>query len=297
MQYALRNIVVTPVGRQYNAQYMSTESVETASQGKKEVVRALRKKTLGGALYTRDSRIEAKLSEILALPPDELVARCAVKNRKDPAYVPSECLLYVVRTCQADDAHGHFGTLYKLLMDRVLRRLPTGESADGKNQSLPESRVREELFDRFTVFLAKDRTTYAEHLDYFELRFDGALLNLRRDVQRKSCREPKEFSEIDPITGEIALEVERAAGVFDAFDPAEMDRADYRSRLNEAIKSLPIEQRTIVEMIGNNIPIDSKDPSAVTIAKTLGRSEKTIRLHRDQAYLALETMLKKGKVL
>ena len=36
---------------------------------------------------------------------------------------------------------------------------------------------------------------------------------------------------------------------------------------------------------------------AVTIAKTLGKSEKTIRLHRDQAYSALEAMLKADKML
>jgi DNA-binding NarL/FixJ family response regulator len=38
-------------------------------------------------------------------------------------------------------------------------------------------------------------------------------------------------------------------------------------------------------------PIDSKDPEAMTIAKALKKSEKTIRLHRDRAFAALRAAL------
>ena len=38
--------------------------------------------------------------------------------------------------------------------------------------------------------------------------------------------------------------------------------------------------------------VDSKDPDAVTIAKTLKKSEKTIRLHRDRAFKALRAASK-----
>jgi hypothetical protein len=44
-------------------------------------------------------------------------------------------------------------------------------------------------------------------------------------------------------------------------------------------------------MLRQGFPIDSKDPDAVTIAKTLKRSEKTIRLHRDRALKALRAAL------
>ncbi len=276
---------------------MSTSPVETASEKKRIVARPLGRKTLGGTPYTRGPRIEAKLEEVLNIPSAELVERCGIQDREDPGYIPSECLLHVVRTWREDDPGGHFESAYKLLMDRVLRKLPTGESSDGKRLFLPQSRVREELFDCFVELLARDRTSYNERLDYFEVRFDGALANLRRDVQRKAFREPKMASiEPDSNTGEMDPKVEAALS-FNPFDPAEMTRADYRSRLNGAINTLPAEQRAIIEMIGKNIPIDSIDPGAVTIAKTLGKSEKTIRLHRDQAYSALEAMLKADKML
>lgn len=44
-------------------------------------------------------------------------------------------------------------------------------------------------------------------------------------------------------------------------------------------------------MLRKGIPIDSKDLDAVTIAKTLGKSEKTIRTHRDKAVAALRAFL------
>src|ERR1035437_4765075 len=258
---------------------MSTDPFEDAAETKKGVVRPLRKKTLGGAPYRRALGIEAKLAEVLALPADELVERCAVQDREDPAYIPSECLLYLVRTWEADDQH--FETLYKLLLGRVLRALPTGESADGRTLSIPKARASEKHRDHFVDLLAKDRTSYAERLDFFEIRFNAGLATMRQDARRSACREPDHSPiEIDPSTGELSPEAEKAAGSFDPFDPAALDRADYRSRLGEAIKSLPIEQRTIMEMQLQNVPIDSKDPGAMTIAKTLRKSEKTVRLDR-----------------
>jgi DNA-directed RNA polymerase specialized sigma24 family protein len=44
-------------------------------------------------------------------------------------------------------------------------------------------------------------------------------------------------------------------------------------------------------MLRQGIPIDSKEPGAVTIARTLGKSEKTIRTHRDRAFAALRAAL------
>ncbi len=44
-------------------------------------------------------------------------------------------------------------------------------------------------------------------------------------------------------------------------------------------------------MISKGIPIDSIDKSAVSISKLLGRSEKTIRTHRDKAYDAIRAAM------
>jgi DNA-binding NarL/FixJ family response regulator len=54
---------------------------------------------------------------------------------------------------------------------------------------------------------------------------------------------------------------------------------------------LPPEQIRIIEMLRQGIPIDSNEPGAVTIARTLRKSEKTIRTHRDHAFAALRAAL------
>jgi DNA-directed RNA polymerase specialized sigma24 family protein len=88
--------------------------------------------------------------------------------------------------------------------------------------------------------------------------------------------------EFDPETNEPSAEVEEAVGNFNPFDAAVFHQEDYRSRLDAAIDTLPPEQIRIIEMLRQGIPIDSKEPGAVTIARTLGKSEKTIRTYRDR---------------
>lgn len=262
------------------------------------MIEPLRKQTRDGKLYKRVGEIETKLVELALLSRNDLVARCKVRRRDDVNYVPSECLLYFVRASRMDSPNPHFERLYKLLVERVLRGLPNAENADG-TLSLAKSEIREKAFDRFVVLLASDRKCYSEKLDYFEIRFDGALANLRRDAQDKVWRDENRSTslELDDETGELSPEVERAGRSFDPFKVSELETDDYRSRLDAAIETLPQGQRRIVEMIRQGIPIDSKMAGAMTIAKALKKSERTIRTHRDKAYAALRAVLTRGDEL
>jgi hypothetical protein len=246
---------------------------------------------LQGSVYTRDGNNEALLAKLEKLSRAEFVALCTISNRSDARYVPSECLLYFVRASRAENSETHFERLYRILVDRVLRALPRAESREGVivQESLSKSRIREKAFDRFVALLAADRQEYSEKLDYFEVRFDGAVANLRRDAQEQVWREEnrKTTIEFDPETNEPSAEVENAVGTFDPFGESDLGDADYRSRLDAAIDRLPAEQIRIIHMLRRGIQIDSKDPNVVTIAKALKKSEKTIRLHRDRAFAAL----------
>jgi hypothetical protein len=70
---------------------------------------------------------------------------------------------------------------------------------------------------------------------------------------------------------------------------------DFRSGLDEAIGELPLLQARIIGMLREDIPIDSQDPAQVTIARTLQRSERTIRTQRDLAIAALRAKLSPGE--
>jgi DNA-binding CsgD family transcriptional regulator len=257
----------------------------------------LRKTTIKGALYTRPAEIEAKLQELAGLPREELVRRCEVTDEDDPPYVPSECVLHFVRACRGENSSSYFERLYKVIVGRVRQRLPKPETGAG-TQSLALENLRDDAFGRFTKLMAEDYGEYAEKLDYFEIRFNGAVKKLRLDSCKKGWREAKKRGaplEIDPESGEFSGKAEKAGGSFDPFDPENFRLEDYRSRLDGAIDVLTPDQRRIVEMIRKKIPIDSKDPNTLTIAKALGKSEKTIRTYRDQAYAAIRAFRRPGE--
>ena len=126
----------------------------------------LRKRNGEAELYTRRPNIEANLTELLALSRDEILARCAVHDREDSAYLPSECLLYLIRANRTNSPDVYFETVYKALAERVMSALPLVDNTD-----FTESTIREESFGRFLELLAKDRVEYVESLDFFEIRF------------------------------------------------------------------------------------------------------------------------------
>jgi hypothetical protein len=236
--------------------------------------------------------IESKIIELALLSRDNLVTRCAIRQKDDPAYVPSECLLYFVRESRANRPDTYFEKLYKLLSERVLRCLPNDSSLNGKTTSLTKSVIREKVFGHFVELLANDRNDYSDKLDYYEINFAEALKKLRLDAQEQAWQNENRSTTLhDEETSEPTVEVERAVGSFDPFNTSEFSSDVYRFDLNEAIDTLPPLQKRIIVMLQRDFPIDSKDPNVITIAKTLGKSEKTIRTHRDKAYATLRTTL------
>lgn len=256
----------------------------------------LRKRRLSGELYERDPKVEALIAELAVLPRDELIARAAIRKRSDPGYVPSECLVYFIRASRRDNNEAWFERLYRILIERVMRSSPRAESHDGKTESLTRGVVRNKVFGRFVELLSADRADYVDKLDYFEVRFDGALASLRRDAQEQAWRDENRSQplEYDEESGELSAEVEAAAGAYDPFAESDLDNAAYRLRLDAAIEALPPEQSRIIHMLRQGFPIDSKEPDVMTIAKALGRSEKTVRTYRDKAFAALRAAMSDG---
>lgn len=257
------------------------------------MIEPLRKRRLeSGELYRRPAAIEKKLAELDALSRDAWVERARINRRDDPNYVPSECLVSILRARKRDNNESYFRRLYDLLFARILRSLPKDDQRTN-TISLTAERIRDQVVGRFNELIAADRAEYVERLDYFEVRFDGALASLRSDARAKAWKEENRQSplEFDEDTGEPSAEVERALGSFDPFARDKFSDAVYRSRLDEAIESLPPEQNRIITMLRQGFSIDSKDPEEVTIARSLGRSEKTIRTYRDKAFAGIRALM------
>lgn len=260
------------------------------------LIEPLRKLSPSGSPYVRPSAVQAKLAELSDMSRTELLRRARVSRSDDPDHIPSECLFHFLRTCRSDNSERAFADLYRVLLERVLRRLPRPENRDGETASLSAEAIRDDVLGRFTQMLASDRLCYSEALDYFEIRFDQALKRLRLTAQEKAWREQNRTAtiEMDEETGEPSPEVERAAANFQRLEASLMDDPDFRLRFDAAIDALPPMQRRIVTMLRQGIPIDSKEEGRVTIARALSKSEKTIRTHRDAAFAALWAMLSEG---
>jgi hypothetical protein len=260
------------------------------------VVSPLRKRRLSGELYERDPKINALIAELAILPRDALIARAAITKRSDQGYIPSECLIYFIRASRRDNNEAWFERLYRILTERVLRSLPKAESRDGKTESLTRAIVRDKVFGRFVELLSADRVDYVDKLDYFEVRFDGALASLRRDAQEQAWRDENRSQslEYDEESGELSEEVEAAAGTYDPFATSNFDDPAYRLRLEAAIDALPPEQSRIIHMLREGFPIDPKDKDAMSIPKALGRSERTVRTYRDKAFAAIRAAMADG---
>lgn len=255
------------------------------------MVRPLRKHTLDGILYARRPAVEEEISSLECLSLLELEARCKISSKNSEGYVSTEALLYFLR--QSNDLEALQERLLALLLGRFHRLLPRFSNGDGNPSSLTSTFIRDEVNDRFIGLLMSDRVSYEEKLDYFEINFNSAVTADKYDAKTKFWTLENRHSPLstEGEQDEISEEANANSDSYDPFDPAELDKKNYRRWLVEAIEELPELQQRIIEMWTQDIPIDSGDSSVVTISKTLQKAEKTIRNQRDKAFEALRKKL------
>jgi DNA-directed RNA polymerase specialized sigma24 family protein len=255
------------------------------------VARPLRKTKLDGTPYYRREAVETEIQELSTLSVDELERRAARWPSTASGFVSPEALVYFVRT-RPDGAHRD--KLTEHLLGRVIRRIPRPSDAGGHTESLTKMNIREDVVDRFVDLLLSDREEYDDRLDYYEVNFNSAIARARQDASTRHWAHENRSDELGSDEVEVSERVEAAVGDYDPFDAAELDKKNYRLLLDDAIDSLPELQRRIVEMWRQGIPIESKDPSVDSISKVLGKTEKTIRTHRDKAFASLKLRLERA---
>jgi hypothetical protein len=258
------------------------------------VSRPLRKHKLDGTPYFRRDKVEAEIQALAGIGDAELERRAGLWQVSDPGFVSPEALLYFVRNAAAG---AHRDKLTEKLLFRVARRVPSAADPGGGTVSLTKMNIREDVRDHFVDLLLSDRKEYDDRLDYYEVNFNAAVAADRRDANDGHWKHENRTAELETEDGEVSVQVESAVGDYDPFDADELDKKHYRLLLDEAIDSLPEFQRRIVVMWREDIPIESNDPSVESISKVLGKSEKTIRTHRDKAFASLKLRLeRKGKM-
>lgn len=253
-------------------------------EGEDKLIAPLTRKKKDGTLYTRPDKVEALLPALGDLSRDGLLERSRIRNRKDPGYVPSECLVHFIRASRCENSDASFERLYKVLAERVMRAVPI---ASGSTASATEERIRDAVFDRFVDLLAKDRAEPDDRLDFFEARFDLAIKRLRLDAQERVWREANRGVSMDDEEG-------AAAGTTDQLDTEIFSDPLFRERLYVAIDALPPEQSRTMHLLLIGWQIHSSDPSVMTIAKALDCSDRSVRNYRDRALKTLGALFNPG---
>ena len=261
-----------------------------------ETARPLRKRRKNGELYARRAETERQLTELLGISDGELAARAALLSRNASGYVPSECLLHLLRVTDHDQRPWLFQRLYEALIARVLRSVRTPSESRGHVADFVE-RVRNELRDNFNELLIEDYNAYNEKLDIYECAFDGTMKKRRLDAEKKFRAKARRHEPLVYEDNEVATHVEEAAGSFDPIEEERLGDPAYRSAFRAAIDSLPEQERKIVVLIKGEVPIELKDSEKPSIVKIIGCPEKTVRNRRDRAYAKIRAHLDEAGVL
>lgn len=256
--------------------------------------RSLRKLKLDGTPYFRRDVVESEIQDLAAVSASELERRAGLCSSREFGFISPEALLYFVRNATPGP---YREKLTEKLLGRVVSRVRRTTNSGDDTVSLTKMNIREEVVDHFVDLLLSDRNEYEERLDYYEVNFNSAIAADRRDANARHWKHENRSEELETKDGEITAQVESAVGSYDPFESDDFDKKHYRLLLDDAIDRLPELQRRIVVMWRQDIPIESNDPSIVSISKVLGKSEKTIRTHRDKAFASLKRCLeRKGNV-
>lgn len=251
-----------------------------------------------GILYTRMEEVERQLDELSALTFDEIVERAAISSRASSLFIYPECLMHIIRATRQDNRDTRFNRLYPLVLKRAAQSLPRAERHKGDKEVVvdgPMNDLNEIVLHRFRTLIALDREG-GERLDFFEVHFDEAIAKLRLKARGKISRQifREEALETNPDTGEYPVAIERAAGSLDEAEANLFSDPLFRDRIVAAIDDLPIEQKEVITMLMQHIPIEAKDPSTPSISGILGCEPRTVQYRRTRAIERIRKALDLG---
>lgn len=143
----------------------------------------LRMRRADGSLYDRPVMIERKLESLVSLPAEEVVRRSRITDPNDPAHLPSESLLHLIRPRGSHEINPAIRDLFSALRQRVLRAVPVSlrrlPGTTKVTEKSSELEVQETVMHKFLELLCGDRDEYKERLDFYtSMRNDSISTNV-----------------------------------------------------------------------------------------------------------------------
>jgi hypothetical protein len=232
------------------------------------MVRPLVKITEKGEPYTRSASVEATIDGALGQDWTTLAKRTRVIDPNAPDYLPSECLVHLIRDVLLRGDHRVATALMPSLLIRCESNL---------NRTVPDGAVhnaeavREDILSNFQLLFTDDAAEDA--LDYYECKFGRAFKTFRINHVRRAISDRAELIDLPQATtadGETMLDDEMLARLsrLGKVGPSQEDRA-YLLQVLEAVNRLPPDQRRAVilrRIIGHT------EESAAALCNVEGRT-------------------------
>ncbi len=249
-----------------------------------------------GALYTRPGAIEAALDTALAATRQEVLDRLVIRDRRDDGYLPSECLVHLLRASRGDNAADFFLALYDQLIRRIESVMPRHEGRSAEGDLSIDARLekmREFVLQSFQDWVLEDRLRPDVPLDIFECKFDFAVAKLRDHAWRRVYREDghRHSKTVEMLEKSIDSGEREFVGLRERFfsDPAS------RILLRAAIGRIPDDdKRRTIQMLIDEVPIGPSASVAMTICGVLDCDPKTVANRRTEFVAMMREILASG---
>jgi DNA-directed RNA polymerase specialized sigma24 family protein len=242
------------------------------------MARPLTKCRKDGRRYVRRPDIESKIEVAFGQPLSVLIERAAISDSKAANYLPSECLVYLVREARRNNDDRKVDDLISLLFircEKLVRAKLRRDSFENPDEVVDE--VLEQLGELFAI----DGTDQDKKLklDIYECVFNKACLALCINAINREFRRTDNTVSLTPECDEdespahesLMLRVAKlkapAASVIDA---------EELEKLRRAIEALPKDERdavVLVHLLGHDAASDDKTKTtAATICGVTGRT-------------------------
>jgi DNA-directed RNA polymerase specialized sigma24 family protein len=255
----------------------------------------LQKTKRSGTLYVRPPEIEAAIDAALAQDRKTLCSRAKIRNRNAQHYLPSECLVHLIRHARRQgEGQGRDALLSLLLARCAVNLLHT--VLESEVDSARE--LREDILGDFAELFAIDGSLADKHhLDFFEARFNLAFRSFRitrvrpalerQNMEMFLAEDGEELPASDVGVDDHVLN--RLAAMQSAHDNPEKQL--FRKQIHDAIKALPRHERNAVVLCRlMGFKEESEDPREQTAATLCGVTGRTIRNRLTRALAKLSNL-------
>ncbi len=252
------------------------------------MARPLLKKDQNGVPYSRPAAVETAIEIAMLQDCSRLQQRASERNRHVPEFLPSECLVFLIREAWRRRDEPVMNALLPPLLARceaILRsKIPDGD--------LPNAaEIRETVLGDFSELFVEDGSSSdPNRLDFFECRFNLAFRTFRITRVRSELARTAHSANLTPLpTEDDDFDQSSEDDIYSRLSPAfrippTQINDLVRNRLLQAINKLPTEERKAVvlcHLLG--VKVESEDPAEKTAATLCGVTGRTIRNRLRQA--------------